>query len=386
MADDQRCARCGAPLPKRHGEGKSCPRCLLALGLSTGLGSGDRAPKVSPAGDGSTAFPDPLGELRILDCLGVGEAGTVYLAEQTRPARRKVALKVVRAGLDAVEVLERFEAEREALALITHPGIAKVSETGTAEDGRAYFLMEWTPGVPITEYCDRERLTTHQRLELFVAVCEALHGAHEVGVVHRNIKPSNVLVVEEGGNPRPKILDLGIARALDQRLTAESLYSARGLLAGTPYYVPPELTEPSGLGSETNARSDVYSLGVLLYELLAGVPPFDARRLRQAGWEEMVRVIREEEPVRPGRRVRGLERVAATEVALQRGTDPRRLAQELQGDLDAIVLTTLMKDPSRRYSSALDVAADVRRHLGHEPVSVAPGGLGARLRRFLRRS
>jgi serine/threonine protein kinase len=215
-------------------------------------------------------------------------------------------------------------------------------------------------------------------------VCEALHSAHEVGVVHRNIKPSNVLVMEEDGEPRPKILDLGVARVLDQRLTSESLYSARGLLAGAPCYVPPELTEPPGLGSETDARSDVYSLGVLLYELLAGAPPFDARRLRQAGWAEMVRVIREEKPARPSERG-GLGSVAATEVALQRGTEPRRLAQELQGDLDAIVLATLMKDPSRRYSSVRDLATDMRRHLRREPVSVRPPGLGARLRQLFRR-
>ena len=386
MADQQRCARCGAPLQPHHGDGESCPRCLLALGLSTGLGSRDPTPAASPAGGGLAGFPDHLGELRILDCLGVGEAGTVYLAEQAPPAQGKVALKVVRTGLDAAEVLDRFEAEHEALTHITHPGIAKVLQTGTTEDGRAYFVMEWIRGVPITEYCDRERLTTHRRLALFVEVCEALHRAHEVGVVHRNIKPSNVLVVEEDGKPHPKVLDLGIARALDQRLTAESLYSARSLLSGTPCYVPPELMDPSGLPPEADARSDVYSLGVLLFELLVGTPPFDARRLRQAGWAEMVRVIREEEPAPPGRRVRGLGGVAATEVALQRGTEPRRLALELQGDLDAIVLATLLKDPSRRYSSVLDLATDVRRHLRHEPVSVRTLGLGARLRRFLRRS
>jgi serine/threonine protein kinase len=382
VADEQRCARCGAILPPRRGERESCPRCLLALGLSTGFGSRDVAPGVSLSEDVAGDLPDSIGGFPILDLLGAGSRSVVYLAGQ----ERRVALKVVRSELDPRQVLARFEAERPALDQVSHPGLAKVLDAGTAEDGRPWFAMEWVQGVPITEHCDRERFTVRQRLELLVEVCGAVQHAHAAGVIHRDIKPSNILVTEEEGSPRPKILDLGVARALDQRLTAEALYTARGLLSGTPCYVAPEHTEPEGPGSEVDARSDVYSLGMLLYELLAGAPPFDARRLRQAGWAEMMRTIREEAPPRPSTRVATLGGASASEVAVRRRTEPRRLVEELRDDLDWIALRALEKDPSRRYSSADGLGLDIQRHLRDEPVSAGPPGLGGRLARALRQA
>jgi len=386
MADMNRCARCGATLPPRQGEGESCPRCLLALGLSTGFASLGGAKGASSSDEVPSDFPDSIGGFGILDTLGEGGTGVVYLAEQTQPVRRKVALKVVRAGLSSREVLARFETERQALALLSHPGIAKVLDAGTAEDGRAFFAMEWVPGVPITEHCDRERLTTVQRLELLVEVCEAVQHAHAEGVTHGEIKPSNVLVTEEDEGPRPKILDLGVARALGERLTAEALYSAQGLLSGTPSYVAPEQITVTPAGpSEGDARADVYALGVLLYELLAGAPPFEARRLRQAGWAEMVQVIQQEEPPRPSARVTTLEGTSASEVAVRRRTEPRRLIKELRGDLDWIALKALEKDRSRRYQSAYDLGLDIRRLLRHEPVTARPASLRSLLGKALRR-
>ncbi len=383
MVDARRCARCGATLPPRQGEGESCPRCLLALGLSTGFASLVGASGASPSDGVAPDFPDSIGGFRILDTLGERSQGVVYLAEQTQPVRRKVALKVVRAGLDSREVLTRFEAERQALALLSHPGIAKVLDAGTTEDGRPFFPMEWVPGVPITEHCDRERLTVHQRLELFVEVCEAVQHAHAEGLTHGNIKPSNVLVTEEDEGPRPKVLDFGVTRALDQRLTEETLSTAVGLLVGAPGYASPEQLVETHPGIDS--RSDVYSLGVLLYELLVGVAPFESRRLRQAGWAKMVRIVREEEPQRPSARVTTLGGAPASEVGIRRRTEPRRLIKEFRGDLDWITLKALEKDRSRRYQSAYDLGLDIRRHLRGEPVTAGPSDFSRRLIRAVYR-
>jgi serine/threonine protein kinase len=378
MADERRCPRCGAVLPAGGGE---CTRCLLALGLTEGL-----TPQTDPglsSPDPGAELPERIGAYRILDTLGSGGMGVVYLAEQEEPVRRRVALKVVRPGLDSGDVLGRFAAERQALALMDHPGIAKVFDAGTTDDGRPYFAMEWVAGVPITEYCDRERLTSRQRLELFVEVCEAIQHAHTKGVLHRDVKPSNVLVTEAEGRARPKVIDFGVAKALGPKLTEQTLYTALGVLVGTPGYMSPEQSEPTPAGVDT--RSDIYSLGVLLYELLVGEPPFEPRRLRKAGWAGMVRIIQHEEPPRPSRRVTTLAGATATDVAERRRTEPRRLARELRGDLDWIVLKALEKDRSRRYQSASGLGLDIQRHLRDEPVVASPPSLVGRIGRALRR-
>jgi serine/threonine protein kinase len=394
VAEERRCPRCGAVLPTRGPETTPCTRCLLALGLSEGV-AGDPPPSSSDdgeTGDGSRR----VGPYRVVDTVGAGPAGDVHLAEDEGPARRRVALKVVRAAKDAGAALARFEALRPTLARLTHPGLAKVLDAGMTDEGWPCFVMEWVRGVPITEHCDRERLTIPRRLELFLEVCGAIEHAHAAGVCHGSLKPSNVLVTEENGGSRPKVLDLGVARLSGRRLSSESLYSARDLLSGTPCYVPPEQTPPAHSDplvataaahrhpSDVDARTDVYSLGVLLYELVAGTAPFEPHRLRGAGRQEMARIIREETPPPPSERVGGLAGDVAAEVAVRRRTEPRRLTKDLAGALDAIVLTTLAKDPAGRYPSVRELAADVRRHMRHEPVSVRPGWR-ARLRRAVRR-
>jgi Tol biopolymer transport system component/tRNA A-37 threonylcarbamoyl transferase component Bud32 len=308
--------------------------------------------------------------------------GIVYLAEQEHPVRRRVALKLVRPNLDSRDVLARFESERQALALMDHPAIAKVFDAGTSDDGRPYFVMEHVAGPPITEYCDQRRLGSKQRLELFAEVCDAIQHAHTKGILHRDIKPTNVLVTEAEGRPRPKVIDFGIAKALHQKLTEKTLYTALGVLVGTPGYMSPEQAAPTPLDVDT--RTDVYSLGVLLYELLVGSPPFESRRLREAGWAEMLRIIQEEEPARPSARVT-TQTKAGTDVAGRRGTEAGRLARELRGDLDWIALKALEKDRSRRYQSALGLADDVRRHLADEPVTAGPPSSLYRLSKAVRR-
>jgi Tol biopolymer transport system component len=308
--------------------------------------------------------------------------GIVYLAEQDPPLRRWVALKLVKRGMDSEQVVARFDTERQALALMDHPGIARVLDAGTAEDGRPYFVMEYVAGLPITEYCDRRELSTRERLEVFAQVCDAAHHAHAHGIVHRDIKPSNVLVSEREGRAWAKIIDFGVAKATAQRLTEATVFTSLGAMIGTPGYMSPEqsdATEP-----DVDARSDVYSLGILAYELLVGTPPFDPRRLRQAGWAEMLRIIREEEPERPSLRLSGLGDTA-TGVAKARQTSPFALTRELKGDLDWITLKALQKERGRRYQSAAELAADVRRHLHDEPVAAGPPDLVYRVGKALHR-
>jgi serine/threonine protein kinase/WD40 repeat protein len=384
VTDERRCSRCGALLTA----GKElCPRCLLALAFSdkeeeSDLNSWDEESTDSRRDEAPAARPEHIGPYRILDTLGTGGMGIVYLAEQERPVRRRVALKLMRPDLDSKDVLGRFESERQALALMDHPAIAKILDAGTSDDGRPYFVMERVAGIPITAYCDQRRLGSKARLELFAEVCDAIQHAHTKGIIHRDIKPGNVLVTEAEGRPRPKVIDFGIAKALNQKLTEKTLYTALGVLVGTPGYMSPEQAAPTPLDVDT--RTDVYSLGVLLYELLVGSPPFAARRLREAGWAGMLRIILEEEPAKPSARVT-TETKAGTDVAGRRGTDARRLARELRGDLDWVTLRALEKDRSRRYQSAQGLGDDVRRHLADEPVTAGPPTFGYRLRKAARR-
>jgi tetratricopeptide (TPR) repeat protein len=308
--------------------------------------------------------------------------GEVWLAEQTEPVRRQVALKVIKAGMDSAQVVARFEAERQALALMDHPAIATVFDGGTTPQGRPYFAMEYVKGEPITAYCDRHRLSTRERLGLFTQVCEGVQHAHQKGVIHRDLKPSNVLVSIQDDRPAPKIIDFGVAKATAQHLTERSLFTELGVLIGTPEYMSPEQAEMGGLDIDT--RTDIYALGVLLYELLTGALPFDRKDLRQAGIAEIQRIIREKEPPRPSTRITQLG-PASTEAAKNRHTEPRRLVSELRGDLDWIAMRALEKDRTRRYQTANALSADVRRHLNSEPVSAGPPSATYRAGKFVRR-
>jgi WD40 repeat protein/serine/threonine protein kinase len=323
-----------------------------------------------------------IGPYTLREQIGEGGMGLVFVAEQQQPVRRKVALKVIKPGMDTRQVVARFEAERQALALMDHPNIARVFDGGETAGGRPYFVMELVKGVPITQFCDDNRLATRQRLELFVSVCQAVQHAHQKGVIHRDLKPSNVLVTSHDGTPVAKVIDFGIAKAVGQSLTDKTVYTQFSQLVGTPLYMSPEQAGLSGLDVDT--RSDVYSLGVLLYEMLTGATPFDAKRLEQVGFDELRRIIREEEPPRPSTRVGTLGPAAAT-ASVNRKSDPVSLSRLLRGDLDWVVGKALEKDRSRRYETANDFAQDVRRYLADEPVQAGPPGAGYRLRKFVKR-
>lgn len=323
-----------------------------------------------------------FGAYRLLQKLGEGGMGEVWLAEQTRPVRRQVALKIIKAGMDTAQVVARFEAERQALALMDHPAIATVFDGGSTPEGRPYFAMEYVKGEPITTYCDRHRLSTRERLELFVLVCGGVQHAHQKGIIHRDLKPSNVLVTLQDDRPVPKIIDFGVAKATTQHLTERSLFTELGVLIGTPEYMSPEQADLTSLDVDT--RTDIYSLGVLLYELLTGALPFDRKTLREKALEEIRRVIREVDPPRPSTRVTHLG-PASTEAARSRRTEPARLASELRGDLDWITMKALDKDRTRRYGSASEFAADVDRHLANHPVVAGPPSATYRTRKFVRR-
>ncbi|MEQ8763127.1 MAG: serine/threonine-protein kinase [Planctomycetota bacterium] len=323
-----------------------------------------------------------IGSYKLLQQVGEGGFGVVYMAEQRRPVRRRVALKIIKLGMDTQQVIARFEAERQALALMDHPNIAKVFDAGATETGRPYFVMELVRGVPITEYCDQASLQTEERLRLFILVCRAVQHAHLKGIVHRDLKPSNILVTLHDGVPVPKVIDFGIAKATNQELTEKTVFTAFRQFIGTPEYMSPEQAEMSGLDIDT--RADVYSLGVLLYELLTGTTPVDPERLRRAGYEEMQRILREEEPVRPSTRVSTLG-AEASAVARHRRDAPDRLSKRLRGDLDWILLKALEKDRTRRYESASAFALDIDRHLNDEPVQASPPRRTYLMRKFVRR-
>jgi tetratricopeptide (TPR) repeat protein len=308
--------------------------------------------------------------------------GVVFLAQQEQPLRRKVALKVLKQGLDSREVVARFEAERQALALMDHPHIARVIEAGSTEAGQPYFVMEWVSGPPITDYCDQNRLGIRERLALFASVCRAVQHAHTKGVIHRDLKPSNVLVTQQEGRAVAKVIDFGIAKATGQRLTDKTLHTGVAQMVGTPLYMSPEQAALGGLDVDT--RSDVYSLGVLLYELLTGTTPFDRERLRGVGYDELRRIIREEDPPTPSTRISALGQEAIT-VSAQRQSDPRRLGQLCRGELDWIVMKALEKDRDHRYETANGLARDLQRYLDDEPVQARPPSRAYRFGKFARR-
>ena len=311
-----------------------------------------------------------IGRYKLLQQIGEGGMGVVYMAEQEEPVRRQVALKIIKLGMDTRQVVARFEAERQALAMMDHPNIARVLDAGATETGRPYFVMELVRGVPITTYCDKNHLGTAARLGLFIQVCHAIQHAHQKGVIHRDIKPSNVMVTLHDGVPVPKVIDFGIAKATGQRLTEKTLFTNYATLVGTPAYMSPEQAEMSGLDIDT--RTDVYALGVLLYELLTGTTPFPSTELLSKGYAEMQRIIAEVEPVRPSTRLSTMQNGERTVVAKNRGTEESALGKGFKADLDWIVMKCLEKDRTRRYETANGLAADLKRHLNNEPVVARP--------------
>jgi tRNA A-37 threonylcarbamoyl transferase component Bud32/tetratricopeptide (TPR) repeat protein len=326
---------------------------------------------------------EQIGRYKLLEQIGEGGFGVVWAAEQREPVKRRVALKIIKLGMDTKQVIARFEAERQALAMMDHPNIAKVLDAGATETGRPFFAMELVKGVPILDYCDTAKLDTKARLDLFTKVCRAIQHAHQKGIIHRDIKPSNVLVTLHDGVPVPKVIDFGIAKATNQELTSRTIYTEHRQMIGTPAYMSPAQAEMSGLDIDT--RSDIYSLGVLLYELLTGTTPFESQSLMEAGFAEMMRIIREETPHKPSTRLSSLGETG-TRTAEQRRVDVQKLSTILRGDLDWIVMKCLEKDRTRRYETANGLAADIGRHLSDEPVMAGPPSAGYKIRKFVRRN
>src|SRR5213594_2858824 len=421
MSAGDKCRECGAAIPA-DSPGGFCARCLLGLGLnqmqsaecrmqseegegpnqmqsaergvqseegerqkSEGRRQKSEEPKSPQVTAALTEKPgDRIGRYRLLQELSHGGCGVVYMAEQEEPVRRKVALKVIKLGMDTRQVVARFEAERQALALMGHPNIAKVLDAGATETGRPYFVMELVRGIKITEFCDEKSVPTADRLKLFTQVCHAIQHAHQKGIIHRDIKPSNILVTVNDGVPVPKIIDFGIAKATAGPLTDKTLFTAFEQFIGTPAYMSPEQAEMTSLDIDT--RTDIYSLGVLLYELLTGRPPFDPSELLQSGLDEMRLTIREKEPDRPSTRLSTMAEGELTTVAKHRHTEAPRLIHLVRGDLDWIVMKCLEKDRTRRYETANGLASDIQRHLNDEPVVARPPSTAYRFQKLVRRN
>ncbi len=329
---------------------------------------------------------DRIGHFKLLQQIGEGGCGIVFMAEQEEPVRRRVALKIIKPGMDTRNVIARFEAERQALALMDHPNIAKIFHAGATESGRPYFVMELVRGIKITDYCDQHSLTTRERLELFVQVCQAVQHAHQKGVIHRDIKPSNILVTTTSEDAAlPVVIDFGIAKATtNQRLTDKTIFTAFEMLIGTPAYMSPEQAALTSVDVDT--RTDIYSLGVLLYELLAGATPFDTGELLKAGLDEIRRVIREQEPVRPSTRLSKMTGPDLTTLAQRRKSEPPTLIRSIRGDLDWIVMKALEKDRARRYETAYGLGRDAQRYLASEPIAARPPSNIYKLRKTILRN
>ena len=322
------------------------------------------------------------GRYKLLEQIGEGGMGAVWVAEQSEPVRRRVALKLIKPGMDTKQVLSRFAAERQALALMDHPHIAKVFDGGMTEEGRPFFVMEYVKGVPITDYCDQAKLSIEERLKLFLPICQAVQHAHQKGVIHRDLKPSNILVCLYDGQPIPKVIDFGLAKAISQPLTEHTLYTAHGLMVGTPLYMSPEQAEFNNLDVDT--RTDIYSLGVILYELLTGSTPLEKQKFKDAAFAEILRLIKEEEPPKPSTKLSGSAALPA--IAAQRGLEPAQLSRVVRGELDWIVMKALEKERSRRYETANGLTRDLQRYLHDEPVEACPPSLSYKLRKFARRN
>jgi len=361
-------------------------RVEILLEAHVGEGSLLDSPAMAPAATVDQAITEKPGALvgpyKLLQVIGEGGMGVVYMAEQTEPIERRVALKIIKLGMDTRQVIARFEAERQALAMMDHPNISKVLDAGTTESGRPYFVMELVKGVPIVKYCDQQHLTPKERLELFLPICQAIQHAHQKGIIHRDIKPSNLLVALYDGRPVPKVIDFGVAKAINQRLTEKTMFTQLGQMVGTLEYMSPEQANLNQLDIDT--RSDIYSLGVLLYELLTGNTPFDRQRLRSAAFDEMMRIIREEEPPKPSTRLSTIDTLPS--VAANRKTEPKKLSALVHGELDWIVMKALEKDRSRRYETANGFANDIQRYLNDEAVVACPPSAGYRFRKFARRN
>ena len=336
----------------------------------------DATRTISPA----EAAVAAIGHYNLLQKIGEGGMGEVWLAEQREPVRRRVALKLIKAGMNTREVIARFESERQALALMDHPAICKVLEAGLTPQGTPYFVMEYVPGVPITTYCDNHRLSVRERLDLFIQVCQGVQHAHQKGIIHRDLKPSNILVAEVDGRGSPKIIDFGVAKALAQNLTADPVFTRVGTMIGTPEYMSPEQALSSG--EDVDTRTDIYSLGVIFYEFLAGTTPLELRKIT---FEEFLRKLREDDPPKPSTRVRTQDPAGSIQIARNRKTEPVALSRQLRGDLDSIALKALEKERARRYESAADMSADIGRHLRNEVVLAAPPSVAYRARKFGRR-